>query len=354
MPGRALPAVGRRPSPLTEALALLGPHQRAPRSTRARLPPPVAMTMATGVGAARRALRRRRPPVCREMVRTLLHGHAYDGVARHPRARPRLHADRGVAAAHRRLVRRGGHRHPAGLISATAARIGRRSGMRSAVIPAGPISSIPTAGTRAVVGKALAEVAEGARAHARPVEARGPARARRPRRARRPAPRAPSGGPACAGGRSRRSPPSPKRRRIAPSKPSSTRPPADQRQGGGRQLDGGGAVPVGEADAGAAHRAPARRAAARRRRARSSWLPRTATTGASRAELVEHGEVGEVARVEDQVDPGQRLEHLRREARAGARRRGCRPPRRRARSRLRAPLRSPSRGSRRRRTWSRR
>jgi dihydroflavonol-4-reductase len=24
-------------------------------------------------------LRRRRPPVCREMVRTLLHGHAYDG-----------------------------------------------------------------------------------------------------------------------------------------------------------------------------------------------------------------------------------------------------------------------------------
>jgi dihydroflavonol-4-reductase len=36
------------------------------------------MTMATGVGALGR-LRRRRPPVCREMVRTLLHGHAYDG-----------------------------------------------------------------------------------------------------------------------------------------------------------------------------------------------------------------------------------------------------------------------------------
>jgi len=43
-----------------------------------RLPPPVAMTLATAVELVAR-LRRRRPPVCREMVRTLLHGHAYDG-----------------------------------------------------------------------------------------------------------------------------------------------------------------------------------------------------------------------------------------------------------------------------------
>jgi dihydroflavonol-4-reductase len=42
------------------------------------LPPLVAIAGATAVeGVAR--LRRRAPPVCREMVRTLLHGHAYDG-----------------------------------------------------------------------------------------------------------------------------------------------------------------------------------------------------------------------------------------------------------------------------------
>jgi dihydroflavonol-4-reductase len=60
-----------------EALALLGRivgHDERPR----RLPGPVAMAMAAGVeGAAR--LRGRRPPVCREMVRTILHGHGYDG-----------------------------------------------------------------------------------------------------------------------------------------------------------------------------------------------------------------------------------------------------------------------------------
>jgi dihydroflavonol-4-reductase len=60
-----------------EALEILaqvaGIHER-PRL----LPPFVAMAGATAVqGVAR--LRRRRPPVCREMVRTLLHGHAYDG-----------------------------------------------------------------------------------------------------------------------------------------------------------------------------------------------------------------------------------------------------------------------------------
>jgi len=42
------------------------------------LPAPLAMTAATGIGAIGR-LRRRRAPFCREMMRTLLHGHAYDG-----------------------------------------------------------------------------------------------------------------------------------------------------------------------------------------------------------------------------------------------------------------------------------
>ncbi len=42
------------------------------------LPPRIALALSAGVEAAAR-LRRRKPPVCREMVRTLLHGHAYDG-----------------------------------------------------------------------------------------------------------------------------------------------------------------------------------------------------------------------------------------------------------------------------------
>lgn len=42
------------------------------------LPPPVAMGTATVIGAIGR-VRRRRAPFCREMMRTLLHGHAYDG-----------------------------------------------------------------------------------------------------------------------------------------------------------------------------------------------------------------------------------------------------------------------------------
>ena len=43
-----------------------------------RLPPPVAMAMAAAAeGVAR--VRGRRPSVCREMVRTILHGHRYDG-----------------------------------------------------------------------------------------------------------------------------------------------------------------------------------------------------------------------------------------------------------------------------------
>jgi dihydroflavonol-4-reductase len=42
------------------------------------LPPRLALVLAGGVEAAGR-LRRRKPPLCREMVRTLLHGHTYDG-----------------------------------------------------------------------------------------------------------------------------------------------------------------------------------------------------------------------------------------------------------------------------------
>jgi len=42
------------------------------------LPPAAAMAAATVVGAVGR-IRRRRAPFCREMMRTLLHGHAYDG-----------------------------------------------------------------------------------------------------------------------------------------------------------------------------------------------------------------------------------------------------------------------------------
>lgn len=62
---------------VSEAIELLGGIAGLREDPR-RLPGPVALTMATGVELVAR-LRRRRPPVCREMVRTLLHGHAYDG-----------------------------------------------------------------------------------------------------------------------------------------------------------------------------------------------------------------------------------------------------------------------------------
>ena len=62
---------------VTEALALLGRITgTAPRPRT--LPGPVAMAAASGVELVAR-VRRRRPPICREMMRTLLHGHAYDG-----------------------------------------------------------------------------------------------------------------------------------------------------------------------------------------------------------------------------------------------------------------------------------
>ena len=62
---------------VTEALALLGRITGTEARPRT-LPPPVAMAAAAGVELVSR-VRRRRPPVCREMVRTILHGHAYDG-----------------------------------------------------------------------------------------------------------------------------------------------------------------------------------------------------------------------------------------------------------------------------------
>ncbi len=62
---------------ITEALALAG--EVAGVSGRPRLVPrPVAIAAAFAVEHGFR-LARRRPPVCREMVRTLLHGHQYDG-----------------------------------------------------------------------------------------------------------------------------------------------------------------------------------------------------------------------------------------------------------------------------------
>jgi dihydroflavonol-4-reductase len=62
---------------LTEALALAG--EVAGVATKPRLVPrPAAVAASFAVEHAFR-LARRRPPVCREMVRTLLHGHQYDG-----------------------------------------------------------------------------------------------------------------------------------------------------------------------------------------------------------------------------------------------------------------------------------
>jgi dihydroflavonol-4-reductase len=60
-----------------EAVALLGRVAGIDHSPRT-LPAPLAQAGATAVEAVSR-LRRRRPPLCRELVRTLLHGHAYDG-----------------------------------------------------------------------------------------------------------------------------------------------------------------------------------------------------------------------------------------------------------------------------------
>jgi dihydroflavonol-4-reductase len=60
-----------------EALALLGRLTGLEEQPRF-LPPRLALALSGGVEAVGR-VRRRKPPVCRELVRTLLHGHAYDG-----------------------------------------------------------------------------------------------------------------------------------------------------------------------------------------------------------------------------------------------------------------------------------
>jgi dihydroflavonol-4-reductase len=62
---------------ITEALALAGEFAGVQRKPRL-LPRPVATAAAVIVEQSFR-LARRHPPVCREMVRTLLHGHRYDG-----------------------------------------------------------------------------------------------------------------------------------------------------------------------------------------------------------------------------------------------------------------------------------
>lgn len=49
------------------------------RRPRVRMVPPWMALAGGGLAEAGARLVRRRPPVCREMVRTLLHGHAYDG-----------------------------------------------------------------------------------------------------------------------------------------------------------------------------------------------------------------------------------------------------------------------------------
>jgi dihydroflavonol-4-reductase len=62
---------------ITEALALAAEVAGVERSPRL-LPRPLATAAALAVESAFK-LARRHPPVCREMVRTLLHGHRYDG-----------------------------------------------------------------------------------------------------------------------------------------------------------------------------------------------------------------------------------------------------------------------------------
>jgi dihydroflavonol-4-reductase len=62
---------------ITEALALAADVAGVQRSPLL-LPRPIASAAAVAVEAGFRLLRRD-PPVCREMVRTLLHGHRYDG-----------------------------------------------------------------------------------------------------------------------------------------------------------------------------------------------------------------------------------------------------------------------------------
>jgi nucleoside-diphosphate-sugar epimerase len=181
---------------LTEALEILGRISGRPQEPR-RLAPVVAMTMATAVGAVGR-LRHRRPHVCREMVRTLLHGHAYDG--------SRATREPGLATRPSRALRRTIDWYVA-RASSPPADCGRRRGSGAGGCarpdPAGPISRIPTAGCGP--GREAPPGSGGGRARPRSSRTQGPARARTPPPGRRPGSRARSGAPACAGGRSRRS-----------------------------------------------------------------------------------------------------------------------------------------------------
>jgi dihydroflavonol-4-reductase len=60
-----------------EGLALVASVVGVDRPVRA-LPPFITMAVATAAEAQGR-IRRRRPSICRELARTLIHGHAYDG-----------------------------------------------------------------------------------------------------------------------------------------------------------------------------------------------------------------------------------------------------------------------------------
>ena len=128
---------------LTESLALAAEVAGVQRTPRL-LPRPVA-TVAAGAVEGGFRLVRRHPPVCREMVRTLLHGHRYDGSRAERELGLRYTDPRRDGAAHgrlgavgwaveerldrRRLSRRGRPRR-AGRASAARARRRARPGSR--------------------------------------------------------------------------------------------------------------------------------------------------------------------------------------------------------------------------------
>ena len=66
-------------------------HDRRRREADASCRPP-SPRPPPSASRARSACAGKHPPVCREMVRTMLHGHRYDGSRADARARPHLHA----------------------------------------------------------------------------------------------------------------------------------------------------------------------------------------------------------------------------------------------------------------------
>ncbi len=84
-----------------EALELVAEVSGVRRDVRF-LPRRMAAAAAALVEAAFR-VRGRQPPVCREMVRTLAHGHRYDGTRARARAGSALHAGRRDVPAHGRV-----------------------------------------------------------------------------------------------------------------------------------------------------------------------------------------------------------------------------------------------------------